>query len=403
MIRTATGVATGAKLETLLAEALAEATRKFEAFELVPSLALVFLSPRFELDAALLGVRSALPSVLVVGCTTAGELSELGLTVGGISVMLLGGSGLNFQIDDEHGLARPPPSTPARASQRAQSILSTLKDKSELAADTSRLTSLILTDGMSPMSETIVGSLQGGSSTSHELFGAGAADEFNFRSTELGTSKSGAFNDGAIAVHFLSSSHWGIGVFTGFSPTRDPLKVTRAEGNIVHELNGKPAFEFYRERAARSGIELEPQDASAYILQQPLGIVGYDQLRAIRMPFSVLQDGSIACTGDVPQGATVRLLSATSDTLVGAARKAAQTARERLGSEEAAGILVFDSVLVHNALEQDYRRVIDQVRTVFPDTPIAGFLCYGEVARYSGTLSGWHNGSTVVVAIPDCA
>ena len=40
------------------------------------------------------------------------------------------------------------------------------------------------------------------------------------------------------------------------------------------------------------------------------------------------------------------------------------------------------------------------MRSVFPGVPIAGFLTYGEIARYSGRLDGWHNTTAVVTAIP---
>ena len=45
-------------------------------------------------------------------------------------------------------------------------------------------------------------------------------------------------------------------------------------------------------------------------------------------------------------------------------------------------------------------REIDAIRKVFPDTPVAGFLTYGEIARFRGRLDGWHNTTTVVAAIP---
>jgi len=37
---------------------------------------------------------------------------------------------------------------------------------------------------------------------------------------------------------------------------------------------------------------------------------------------------------------------------------------------------------------------------VFPDVPLAGFVTYGEIARFSGRLDGWHNATVVVAAIP---
>jgi small ligand-binding sensory domain FIST len=40
------------------------------------------------------------------------------------------------------------------------------------------------------------------------------------------------------------------------------------------------------------------------------------------------------------------------------------------------------------------------VRATFGDVPVAGFLTYGEIARYRGRLDGWHNATAVVAAIP---
>ena len=51
-------------------------------------------------------------------------------------------------------------------------------------------------------------------------------------------------------------------------------------------------------------------------------------------------------------------------------------------------------------LQKGFDREIEAVRSVFGDVPTAGFLTYGEIARYRGRLDGWHNATAVVVAIP---
>jgi hypothetical protein len=66
----------------------------------------------------------------------------------------------------------------------------------------------------------------------------------------------------------------------------------------------------------------------------------------------------------------------------------------------AAGVLLFDCVCRGMILKDQFQKEIDAVRAVFPDVPIAGFLTYGEIARFKGRLDGWHNTTTVVAAIP---
>lgn len=74
--------------------------------------------------------------------------------------------------------------------------------------------------------------------------------------------------------------------------------------------------------------------------------------------------------------------------------------RHELKGARAAGGLVFDCVCRGMILGDKFQREIDAVRKVFPDTPVTGFLTYGEIARFRGRLDGWHNTTTVVTAIP---
>jgi hypothetical protein len=51
-------------------------------------------------------------------------------------------------------------------------------------------------------------------------------------------------------------------------------------------------------------------------------------------------------------------------------------------------------------LQDAFQREVEAVGRVFPNVPIAGFLTYGEIARFRGKLDGWHNSTAVVAAIP---
>ena len=96
----------------------------------------------------------------------------------------------------------------------------------------------------------------------------------------------------------------------------------------------------------------------------------------------------------------ISILDGDPESMLNAAKSAAEEAREHLEGAEAAGVLVFDCVCRGMILKDDFHREISAVREVFGDVPVAGFLTYGEIARYHGRLEGWHNATAVVVAIP---
>jgi methyl-accepting chemotaxis protein len=111
-------------------------------------------------------------------------------------------------------------------------------------------------------------------------------------------------------------------------------------------------------------------------------------------------DGSLSCAAEIPEGAHVAILDGEPESMVSAARRAAEEAHHNLRGARAAGVLLFDCVCRGMILDGSFGREIDAVQSVFPGVPIAGLLTYGEIARFKGRLEGWHNTTAVVAAIP---
>jgi hypothetical protein len=40
-------------------------------------------------------------------------------------------------------------------------------------------------------------------------------------------------------------------------------------------------------------------------------------------------------------------------------------------------------------------------RSVMGEVPVAGFLTYGEIASYGGSVESWHNTTAVCVGLPE--
>ena len=169
---------------------------------------------------------------------------------------------------------------------------------------------------------------------------------------------------------------------------------------MVYELDGRPAFEVYRQHARQRGVELTPENAGSYLIDNQLGIHFFDKVARARVPLTVGVDGSLSCAAEIPPEATVSILDGEADKMVAAARHAAEEARENLNGAEAAGVLLFDCVCRGKILEDDFDQEIEAVRSVFGEVPVAGFLSYGEIASYRGRFGGWHNATAVVLAVP---
>jgi hypothetical protein len=127
----------------------------------------------------------------------------------------------------------------------------------------------------------------------------------------------------------------------------------------------------------------------------------FDDLVRVRAPLGILEDGALRFSGEVPESSTVSIVRGDHDEIVRAARVAAEQARAQLGGENAAGVLVFSCVCRNLVLGDRHPDELAEVRSVFPDVPIAGFVSYGEVARTERRLDGYHNNTIVVAAIPE--
>jgi hypothetical protein len=386
-----TGAKTGSSAEVAVTEATKLALTSLGRAK--PSYGFLFASPDLDLRIALATAKE-LSGADIIGCTTAGEITDAGPTQGGVAVMLVA-SDATTTAQMASGLK----ANPERAARELASSL--LQTKRAAAAHEHRnLTTVLLTDGLAGTGERVVSELYGSRIQSGtQIVGGAAGDDGKFTATLVGATGKASV-DAAVALHVFSAGRWGIGVKHGLRPTTKQMRVTKADGNVVFEIENQPAFAAYQRHAAARGIALTTDNASAYMIANELGVHFFERIGRARAPLSVGPGGSLVCAAEVPRGSMVSILDGDPESMVSAAREAAEEARDSLGGGPAAGILLFDCVCRGMILKTDFRREVDAVRSVFPDVPIAGFLTYGEIARSHDKLDGWHNATAVVVAIP---
>jgi methyl-accepting chemotaxis protein len=352
-----------------------------------PSYGFVFASPEHDLASVLRGAAGAVPGAELLGCSTAGEITERGVTHGGVAMLLVASDEI-VDVSASSGVQARPAEVAERACARFAETARTAAAKGFAAS-----TSVVLVDGLCGTGEKLVREILRGTRPYQQVVGGAAGDEGAFKATPVGA-RGEASHDAAAVLHVFGAKRWGVGVDHGLRPTTGKMQVTRAVGNVIHEIDGRPAFEVYRDYARGRGVTLQPETAGRFLVGNELGIYFLDQVRQARAPLSVGADGSLHCAADVPQGSFVCILDGDADAMVEAAAHAAREALSNLDGQRAAGVLLFDCVCRGMILGGAFRREIDAVRSVFPGVPIGGFL------TFKGRLDGWHNTTAVVVAIP---
>jgi hypothetical protein len=359
------------------------------------SFGFVFSSTKHKLDEVMRTVRELAPRTDFVGCTTAGELTQRGLTKGGVAVMLVRSDSMVYQSafaaglkrDDAHGAA-------AELTARFADTAATAKSKRLLDS-----TTITLIDGLCGVGEKVVNGVVHNTRSYQQVVGGAAGDDGQFKATYVSAAHHTA-SDAAAALHIFSPSPWGVGVNHGLRPSTPKMVVTRAKGNVVYELDGKPAFNVYRDYARSKGVTLTRDNAGPFLMNNEIGVYFLNHLQRARAPLAVGRDGELTCAADIAEGSSVSILDGKRDDLIAAARAAAEEAKDALHGVKAAGVVLFDCICRGSILDREFQREIESVKSVFPSVPIVGFLTYGEIARYRGNLHGWHNTTAVVAAIP---
>lgn len=388
-MKTICGSGASSHLETRAAvdEAMAQAVSRLQGR--APSLGILFVSSRHGVEAAQARAKEVRPACDFVLATTAGEITDHGLTEGGIAVMLIAWGDAKHAIHSAASLDTDIPQ-----------LVGEICGGFQLASDPPRHgLYLLLGDGLSGNFEKLVVEILKQAAPDHQIVGGGAGDDGKLVRTFVGANGSD-LNGGVVAVLIESRARWGTGVGHGVSPITPRMTVTRARGNVVHELDGEGALDFYRRLAASRGVALNEENTPGFLVSHELGVMLFEQPVRVRAPIRVEPDGGLFFAGEVPEGSTVCVVHGTPEAMIDAAREAAETARQALDGVPAAGVLVFSCICRRLTLGSRYGEELDALRAVFPNVPIVGSSSYGEIARSAGKLDGYHNNTIVVAAIP---
>ncbi|SHG69740.1 FIST signal transduction protein [Flagellimonas flava] len=176
----------------------------------------------------------------------------------------------------------------------------------------------------------------------------------------------------------LEVSYANFGGWTPFGPERT---ITRSEGNVLFEIDGKPALDLYKKYLGEKANEL-PQAALLY----PLTVQQTESSEPlVRTILNIDEkENSMILAGDVPMHSKVQLMMSTTDDIAEGASSAAELAMRGRKKKPELAILV-SCVGRKLVLDQRTEDEIEEVAEVIGEqASIAGFYSYGEMAPFAG-------------------
>lgn len=167
----------------------------------------------------------------------------------------------------------------------------------------------------------------------------------------------------------------GFGSLGGWDPHGPTRRISRAEGNRVFSIDGRPALDLYKEVCGPDASGLPSTG-----LLHPLLVLG-EHGEFVRTLLGIdEEEKSLIFAGDVPKGTSARFMRANFDRLVEGAEGAARDSRRPEMATTPHLALLVSCVGRRLLLKQETSRELQAVRKVLGAAAVmTGFYSYGEI------------------------
>jgi hypothetical protein len=328
----------------------------------------------------------------VVGCSSFSSFTGARQVQRGVVAAYVPADGTSIGVASVDGLGTDISSAARDVTQRAF-------DRAGGEAEHGAL--MMLSDGLAgDQREVVRGSYEVTGATIPLVGGAAGENQQSFATFQYADGM--LMRNGLAAVWINSPRPIGVGVRHGWHPIGDPMIVTRAEGNIVYELDGRPAVEGYLAQRASDPLlaNLYGQGEvsfSASLLDQPLGLANASGRFDVRHILARASHDGLVMFGHINEQSVVQVMAGDWPDLVEAAGGAASDALAQ-ATGDSRGALVFSCTGRIAPLGAHLAAETEAVSEAVGGGPLAGFFTYGEFARVTGS-TGFHNATVVVLAL----
>jgi hypothetical protein len=338
------------------------------------TLVIAFGSSKYAEDApAFQDLRTAFPTAHIVGCSTAGEISGTSIEDETLTVAIA-----RFDHTKLRSAFEPigPESSFAAGVRIARALAKDDLRGVFVVSSADGVNGSQLALGMQDVLRDV------------PISGALAADGTRFERTWIvagGHRREGFVGAVGFYGDAVTLGHGSKGGWDKFGPER---RITRSKGNVLYELDGRPALELYKSYLGELAAGL-PATALLYPLTIRTDRSAPDAFVRTVLSHSDAEQ-SLTFAGDMPQGSLAQLMRANFDRLVLAAADAAESSLAAVARAElcVAVSCVGRRLVLGERAEEETEAVADVVPS---NCPIIGFYSYGELSPLSTGGCRLHN------------
>jgi hypothetical protein len=347
-----------------------------------PSWALLYGVEGSRFGSVMSELRGSHPKLPVFGCTSfQGVFTERGFVR---EMTLL----LADQEDDLAPAFALEATTPDQARARAQMACQQIKKQ------LGRLPSLLLLHATPGFEEQILAGVRDAFGQEVPVYGGSAADD-----TLSGNWR--VFADGAVVaegfllIGLASARALSGGFVGGYLPTGHTGKVTRVDGRVLHEIDGKPAAAVYNDwtdgaiaHEVQQGGNIMPKTNFLPLARTVSSAHGMPR-RLLAHPRRVIHpDGPLSFFAEFSVGEQVTLMTSTREPLVNRVQRAVQ--RARTGNSTPRGALLIYCAGCLGSLLDQAARISDIFARELAGVPFVGVATFGEQGTFFERAESWH-------------
>lgn len=348
----------------------------------IPKAGILFSAIDFEHSLILQQIHQVFPGIELIGGTTDGEISSvLEFQQDSITLMLF----CSDEVEIYAGVGRKVSGDPIAVTKQAVE---------QAKAKSTATPKLCLTH---PESLTISGvSILNGLKLALDqhvpIFGGLAGDQSRYQNTYQ-FFQTEVLSDSVPILLFSGTILFSHGVASGWHPIGQISQVTKVDKNILYEIDGKPALDFYHHY-----LGLLPPS-----MEYPLAV--FDRNREnfyIRAPIAYNQEsGSITFFADIPDRAVIQIAEAGYEDILAASKASFMNALDNYPGIEPSAALFFSCVARRQILGTRAKEEYQNTKLCLTyHLPGCGFYSYGEIAPIDrNSQTQFHNETFVTLIL----
>ena len=367
------GIGYSQNLDSFSAGKEAARLATYQLGRLKTDLIIAFISPIFEQDIALKGIRSIANEAPMIGSSSIASITSKGSFKDSVTICAISFDSISFSIAFQKGVRNNPRSVSTSVARKALSNSTIQRQLYMMLSDSFGVNS----------SDALIGAheILG---TRFPVIGGASAHNFQYKKT-CQYFNYHLYEDLVIGLLLSGNFTTGIGSAHGWQRIGRSHDLTKAKLNIIKEIDRRPAIALYEDYLGKDIDELKNEGIAKIGASFPLGMkLREKEAYLLRSPVDITEDGGLVLNANVPECEEINLMIGDRDSALNATKKAAMEALENLKNLTPSFGMVYSDISRFQLFRKDPQIELNAIKDIIGENvPLIGCYTCGVYAPIS--------------------